>query len=382
KNFAPRFGFAWDVTGRGNTVLRGGTSLVYETVNWETFLAFNNAFGISNVPTGAIIDGSGGTAGGTITAGNLAIPPVLPQWDSGVPLYGANVSTSLLNCFDNPCPIMSVDRKITTPYVWSWTLNLQHSFTPNLSLEIAYVGNHGSNLTGIRDINQPPVGAGWPAASITACINSGYTDPVNCAPDSTGGEEANRPFANKFPYLSNIFQMGNVYRSNYNGLQATLNARNFHGLSMVAGYTYAHASDDVGANWDFGYGAGLPQNSYNVGAEYANSDFDIRHRLTLSLTYAIPGRSGYGQMLQGWEINSITTLESPQHWGPIDLGTDAAGTGALPVSPPATAPIRWSFYRAGSASLGNPSDFKAVPVVGIPFYGPRDPGMLSGCAPS
>ena len=43
--------------------------------------------------------------------------------------------------------------------------------------------------------------------------------------------------------------------------------------------------------------------------------------------------SGYGQMLQGWEINSITTLESPQHWGPIDLGTDAAGTGALPVSP-------------------------------------------------
>ena len=53
---------------------------------------------------------------------------------------------------------MSVDRNITTPYVWNWTLNLQHAFTPNLSLEIAYVGNHGSNLTGIRDINQAPVG--------------------------------------------------------------------------------------------------------------------------------------------------------------------------------------------------------------------------------
>ena len=52
---------------------------------------------------------------------------------------------------------------------------------------------------------------------------------------------------------------------------------------MVAGYTYAHALDDVGANWDFGYGAGLPQDSYNVGREYASSDFDIRHRLTLSL---------------------------------------------------------------------------------------------------
>ena len=83
--------------------------------------------------------------------------------------------------------------------------------------------------------------------------------------------------------------MGNVYRSNYDGLQVTLNARNYHGLSMVAGYTYSHALDDVGANWDFGYGSGLPQNAHNPAAEYANSDFDIRHRLTVSLTYAIPG---------------------------------------------------------------------------------------------
>jgi hypothetical protein len=360
KNFAPRLGFAWDITGKGDTVLRGGATMVYETVNWEALLAFNNAFGLNNVPTGAIIDAAGDTAGGTITAGNLSIPPVLPQWDSGVPLYGANVSTSTLNCFNNPCPIMSVDRHITTPYVWSWNLNLQHSFTPNLSLEVAFVGNHGSNLTGIRDINQAPVGSGWPAAAITACINSGYTDPVNCAPDSTGGEEANRPYANKFPYLSNIFQMANVYRSNYDGLQVTLNSRNYHGLSMVAGYTFSHALDDVGANWDFGYGAGLPEDSANVGREYASSDFDIRQRLTVSLTYAIPGRTGHGQILEGWELNSIITLQSPQPWGPIDLGTDASGTGALPVSPPANAPIRWNFF-------GKPSDFKSGPT-GIPYF--------------
>ena len=43
-------------------------------------------------------------------------------------------------------------------------------------------------------------------------------------------------------------------RSNYDGLQVTLNSRNFHGLSMVAGYTYSHSLDDVGRNWDFGYG--------------------------------------------------------------------------------------------------------------------------------
>ena len=88
----------------------------------------------------------------------------MPQWDSGIPLYGANVSTTVLNCDPvnaNPCPIMSVDRNITTPYVWNWTLNVQHAITPNLSMEVAYVGNHGSRLTGIRDINQPPVGTDY-----------------------------------------------------------------------------------------------------------------------------------------------------------------------------------------------------------------------------
>jgi len=360
KNIAPRVGLVWDVTGKGDTVIRGGAGLVYETVNWEAMLAFNNAFGLGNVPTGAIIDASGDTAGGTITAGNLSIPPVLPQWDSGVPIFGANVSTTTLNCFDNPCPIMSVARNLTTPYIWHWTIGMQHSFTPNVSLEVSYVGNHGSNLVGIRDVNQPPVGSGWPAEAINACIASGYTDPNNCAPDSTGGEEANRPYANKFPYLSNIFQMGNVYGSNYNALQVTLNTRNYHGLSLVAGYTYGHSLDAVGANWDFGYGAGLPQNSYNLPAEYGNSDFDIRHRVTLSFTYAVPGRKSFAQMLEGWELNSIVTLQSAQPWGPIDLGTDAAGTGPLPVSPPANAPIRWSFY-------GKPSDFKSTPT-GIPYF--------------
>jgi len=381
KNFGPRFGFAWDVLGNGRTVLRGGGGLIYETVNWQSFVAFNNAFGPGSVPTGAPIDASGDTSGGTITTGNVTVKNFLNAvpWDTaGTPLYGGDT----VNCFNSPCPIMTVDRNLTTPYVWNWTLNLQHAITSNLSIEAAYVGNHGSNLTGIRDINQPPVGSGWPAANIIGCnspsdlINGQYdTGNVNNNGFCQVAAEVG-PYNTKFPYLANIFQMGNVYRSNYNGLQVTLNARNYHGLSMVAGYTYSHASDDVGANWDFGYGSGLPQNAYNPGAEYANSDFDIRHRLTVSLTYAIPGRSGYGQMLTGWEINSIVTLETPQFWGPMDEGTDAAGIGPLPVSPPANTPIRWSFY-------GRTSDFKSQKGAGLPYFAgnnsPSDPSQSAAC---
>jgi hypothetical protein len=357
KNFGPRAGFAWDILGNGRTVLRGGGGLIYETVNWQSFVAFNNAFGPGSVPTGAPIDSAGDTSGGTITTGNVTVKNFLNSvpWDTpNTPLYGGDT----INCFNSPCPVMTVDRGLTTPYVWDWTLNVQHAFTSNLSVEAAYVGNRGSNLTGIRDINQPPVGSGWPAANVAACTTAALTGPTApFYPTATNAAcqlaPENGPFATKFPYLSNIFQMGNVYRSNYNGLQVTLNARNYHGLSAVAGYTFSHASDDVGANWDFGYGSGLPQNAHNPGAEYANSDFDIRQRFTLSFTYAIPGRKGYGQALEGWEINTITTLETPQFWGPMDEGTDAAGIGPLPVSPPANTPIRWSFY-------GHRSDFKSL----------------------
>jgi hypothetical protein len=343
-NFAPRAGFAWDIWGDGKTVLRGGAGVMYEAVNWETFLAFNNSFGLPSVPTGAMLNGAPGP--GTIQVGNLTPPPP-SQWDTA-PVFG-NLSPSNLSCEDpamggSPCAIMGVYPKITTPFVTHWAVGLQRELAPNATFEITYVGNHGSNLVGIRDINQPPEGSNL----LPSCA----TDPF-C-------EQHARPFAGKFPYLSNIFQMGNVYLSNYNALQATFTTRNYHGLSMVAGYTWSHSLDDVAANWDFGYGYGLPVNSYNPGAEYASSDFDIRNRFTLLITYALPGKKSFAQMLEGWQVNSIVTVASAQPWGPIDLGTDVSGTGSLPVSPPAFSPNRWDFF-------GNTSDFTSTPV-GIPFF--------------
>src|SRR5258708_22796435 len=95
-----------------------------------------------------------------------------------------------------------------------------------------------------------------------------------------------------FPYISYIDQLSNADLSNYNGLQAILTARNYHGLSLTAGYTYAHALDDVSGNFT----ASGPLDSTRPALQYASSNFDIRHRLTLTATYAIPGKRAPGRM--------------------------------------------------------------------------------------
>jgi hypothetical protein len=312
---------------------------MYETVNWESFLAFNNTLGLSSIPTASstgALPGGGTIAVGNITLGNISVP----QYNNG-PIFPPG--SAPVNCTTNPCNILAIDRNITTPYVANWTLNVQHAISNNLSLEVAYVGDHGSNLVGIHDINQPTVGAGWAPG---------------CAGPDPACEQAARPFNGAFPFLSSIFQMGNIYRSNYNALQTTLTARNYHGLLAVIGYTYAHALDDVGANWDFGQGLGLPQDSAHPQREYASSDFDIRNRFTLSATYTVPGKKSFAQLLEGWQLNSIVTLNSAQPWGPTDGATDVSGTGTSRVA--ATGIERWDFF-------GSPSDFTSGPV-GIPFF--------------
>lgn len=322
-SFAPRIGFNWDPQGTGRTVIRGGFGMYFETVNWQSFLGLNNSLGIGTIPTGALGVGPNGGAGtGKIAVGTVDYSGSSLNWNAG---YngdtGTVFSTGTIDCGADPCSILGMVRNYRTPLVYSWNLNVQHSFTRELLLEVAYVGNHGADLVGIHDINQ-----NVPALDIRQ------------------DEQSGRPFNAAFPYLSFIYQMGNIYKSNYDGLQATLTGRNYHAFTWVAGYTYSHSLDDVGANWDFGAGNGIPQDSTNPMREYASSDFDFRHRFTLSGSYAIPGKKSFAHLLSGWEVTSIVTLDSAQPWGPMDTGNDLSETGE--------GVDRWDFF-------GNVKDFKS-----------------------
>ena len=174
--------------------------------------------------------------------------------------------------------------------------------------------------------------------------------------------------------------------SNYNALQSTLTARNYHGLTLTTGYTYSHA---LGESSDQGTSGGLviPVNSYGNFKQqlYTSTNFDIRHRLTISGTYNIPGMKTPAQVLEGWSVNFTALIQSGTPWGVNDPTTDFAGTGEVNGrNPQGNEGSQWSFF-------GNPSDFEAVhdfaavkppagatAQTGVPYFA----GLFSTSAPT
>ena len=324
RNFSPRFGVAWDVTGKGTTVVRAGGSVVYDLLSMSTFMSQQNLqsavalFGAGVVPTGATIVDSSCPTGcpgiGNITAAGVLIPGSSLTWQNQTTqIYPSNV-TGLLVCSPaNPCNTFSMNRNFRTPYVENWTLGIQHAFSSKISLESTYVGNHAVKLPGVVDLNQAP---------------------------PTPGANGVQPFAAQYPYLNLINYLSNIYGSTYHGLQNTLTARNYHGLDFVLGYTYSHALDDLSSNWV----AFLPMDSTRPYLDYGSSDEDIRHRFTFSITYTLPEKKTRSQLLEGWQVNTIITMQSGQPYNINDQTNDFSGTGELAD--------RWDFF-------GNPADFKS-----------------------
>jgi len=367
RDLAPRFGIAWDITGKGRTVLRAGAGIMYEQLPEQVFMSLGNVIGLGNVPTGAaIVTGGVTTPGsGTIKVANTSFSGSQLNWttpNSSVPVFPSGTATD--QCGDGtgadpaPCNTIWVDRSLRTPFVSTWTLGIQQALTSSLALDVAYVGTHGSRLVDWNDANQPPIGTGWTPAAVSQCLASSGTGYNNCFADA-GREASARPFNSKFPYLQYIDYLSNHGRSNYDGMQVTLTERAYHGLSYVLGYTYSHALDTSSANW--GNDTGVPVGPQP--SQYASGDFDIRHRFTLSVTYNLPAIKSWGQMLEAWQVNSIVTIQGGTPWGPQDYSNDFTGTGEganQSIGVPVGQGEHWNFF-------GNPSDFTSSSTP-FPFF--------------
>jgi hypothetical protein len=352
---------------------------------------------------------TGSTGISAISSNWQAFDPTKPISSTNMALYAGAASPA---CGDGvtvptggttaptPCSIVGIDPKFRTPYVENWSIGIQRAITNNLSLDISYVGNHGVKLVGMTDVNQAPPGVGWTTpftatsaiaagndpgdATFTAedvCLGKGV-EPIYtaCTPNSAA-EQATRPFTapctspglfsalgagapggsgGRFnpkntclSYLADVSIINNSTMSNYHGAQVSLNGRGYHGLSFISAYTYSHALADAS---DQGRGSDLsvPINNYAGIRQqlYMATNYDLRHRASFSVTYAVPGKDGFGQMLKGWSVNSVLVMQSGSPWGQSDLSNDWDGTGEL-NNAAGSMGGQWNFY-------GNPADFTPV----------------------
>lgn len=337
-NFEPRFGLAWDVTGKGTTVVRAGAGVTYGVYPLLDLIGSTQGATLNNIPTGFKLVAANGSvipSPGTQQTGSLSLLPAQMQWIAGQPIF--NSSGASLACGNgikpNPasCGINVIDKNFKLTRVFTWSFGVQHAFNNNLSMDISYVGNHG-NQSGIIDAN----------AATPGPTGASGTNPLT-------NEQLRRPYYNQFPYLSTIQYLTNNEYSNYNSLQASLTQRVSHGLYFTVGYTYSHALD-MGSDELMDQ---LLMDARHPQLDYGNAGFDVRHSLTVAWTYAIPGLKTPGQFLEGWQINSAMTFLSPFPWAAVDSTDDISGTGDLQD--------RWTL-------VGNPSDFKVGGLRTVPCF--------------
>jgi hypothetical protein len=338
-NFAPRVGFAWDMTGDGKTALRGNWGVFYDRVigasatsvdgNTPGFAAPVNVY--PNRQPGSDVRVSDG------------IPPLQPP------------TTPLLRLPASPSTdVFLFAPGLRTGYVQHVSLTLQRELFRNAVVEGGYVGTHGVKLFMDVDMNQPRVyedflsafrelqafvarGTPVPASNTLGRIFGSTAEAVSrigsgiIAQGAVGSaaDSLDRLYYSRYAsarisdfYLRNFPQFNKVVlgtndgRSYYDSFQLSLK-RQSGALKFVANYTFSKSLDNISVD---GQGFTSPIDSFNLRLNRARSDYDIPHAFNSTFIYTLP--IGKGRRFLGdaprwmdlafgrWDVGLLTIWQS------------------------------------------------------------------------
>ncbi|HMK20695.1 MAG TPA: TonB-dependent receptor [Terriglobales bacterium] len=315
-NFAPRVSFAYDLTGKGRTVVRAGWGLFYDAFAQDIFLGhfpWNCFFcpGPAYAGIGPAAISDVGLTGGAL--------------DAQTPVFSGTSPSS---------EFFGADPHLRTPYVQNFNVNLQQGIGTRAVLQVGYVGTKGTKLFRFRDINQPS------QAQITAAD-------LACVPDIPNGSYCPsgygvpRQFPNALPFYINLEE--SKADSIYHALQTSLRLNSWHGFTTQLNFVWSHSIDTASDSEDFIPNQAQPQDSLTPANEKGNSSFDLRRRMTWNFTYELPKMGGGLEKLKnGWGFDGVLSLQDgqPFHFNYLFEG-DYSGAGQGFDRPDLIGPIHY-----------------------------------------